>query len=601
MMKKLLFAAALLAALPWGAAAQVEKRVEVTKAYVPSVESAVKLAVEPDRTDTVKLRPEIDYTITPLSLRTTLATRPIRPATVTYWEFNRPLPFYLKAGAGYPAGSVLDFYAATQNPSTGYVLGYVNHAGRYADLRNAFGTKATAWRMRNRIGAAAGKYLGKHILEGEVSYDHRIYHRYGVFSGPDELYPYRPGSRVMFGDADVALRLGDDFRDLSRVNFEVTLRGGLFSADPEVYAFDRPGEGEDPAAGSGSRKRAAESRQTSLGASARIARAFGRHRFSIDAEYGYVSGGKIVKDYGLHRIRAGVRYGVDGGVVRFEAGADFYRDKVKDADAGNYLIPFLRMDFNLGTAGLKPFLEIDGGVWENSFRTLVRMNPYVANGRWEAKSSVNYDGRFGIGGSLWRNRFTYRAYAGFSIRDNRLYWYAADEYGADGIPLIGAGAFLTEPGRQTVTSINGEAEFRPVQQLLLSLGMHGYLYNDEAEIGFAGRTDERFALKNGAPSFEGDAGIRYEGRKIAFGVRVLLTSERSWTTGYARVAEETSFRAVTFTAPFAADLRVNFDWKVSHRVTLFAEGYNLADRPLYRYPLYREYGAGFTLGVKANF
>ena len=119
MMKRILFAAALLAALPCSVSAQVEKRVEVTKAYVPSVESAAKLAVVPDMTDTVKMRPEIDYTITPLSLQTTLATRPIRPATVTYWEFNRPLPFYLKVGAGYPLNSVLDFYASSQNPGTG--------------------------------------------------------------------------------------------------------------------------------------------------------------------------------------------------------------------------------------------------------------------------------------------------------------------------------------------------------------------------------------------------------------------------------------------------------------------------------------------------
>ena len=177
MMKRILFAAALLAALPCSVSAQVEKRVEVTKAYVPSVESAAKLAVVPDMTDTVKMRPEIDYTITPLSLQTTLATRPIRPATVTYWEFNRPLPFYLKAGAGYPLNSVLDFYASSQNPGTGYVVGYVNHEGRYAKIKNDFGIRNNSTRMLNRIGAAAGNDFGKPILEGDLSYENRMYHR----------------------------------------------------------------------------------------------------------------------------------------------------------------------------------------------------------------------------------------------------------------------------------------------------------------------------------------------------------------------------------------------------------------------------------------
>ena len=176
-MKRMLFVAALMAALPWGASAQVEKRVEVTKAYVPSVEGASKLAVVPDMTDTVKMRPEIDYTITPLSLQTTLATRPIRPATVTYWEFNRPLPFYLKAGMGYPFNSVLDFYASSQNPGTGYVVGYVNHEGRYSKIGNDFGVKNNSTRMLNRIGAAAGKYFGRHVLEGDLSYENRMYHR----------------------------------------------------------------------------------------------------------------------------------------------------------------------------------------------------------------------------------------------------------------------------------------------------------------------------------------------------------------------------------------------------------------------------------------
>lgn len=231
-MKRMLFVAALMAALPWGASAQVEKRVEVTKAYVPSVEGASKLAVVPDMTDTVKMRPEIDYTITPLSLQTTLATRPIRPATVTYWEFNRPLPFYLKAGMGYPFNSVLDFYASSQNPGTGYVVGYVNHEGRYSKIGNDFGVKNNSTRMLNRIGAAAGKYFGRHVLEGDLSYENRMYHRYGMYLAPDISADAVPGSMADYGDANIAVRFGDDFQDLSRVNFEIAIRGGMFSTIP---------------------------------------------------------------------------------------------------------------------------------------------------------------------------------------------------------------------------------------------------------------------------------------------------------------------------------------------------------------------------------
>ncbi len=572
-MKRFLFAAALAAVLPWSAGAQVEKQVEVTKAYVPSLERATKLAVVPDMTDTTRIYPDIDYTITPLSLQTSLETRPIRPAKVTYWEFNRPTPFYLKVGAGYPLNSVLDFYASSQNPGTGYIVGYVNHEGRFADLRNDYGLKNNSTRMFNRFGAAAGKYLGRHLLEGDLSYTNRMYHRYGAWTSDDAAAdsPVVPGAQVDYGHADVRVRLGDDFKDLSRMNFDISLRGGLF--------FDysrRPGYND-------------RARQTTFGADARIARAFGRHRLSARVGYERQAGQKAIADYTGQTVRAGLRYGIDGGLVRLHAGADYYHVHVDGVESENYVIPCARLDFNLGTPGLRPFVEVDGDVRDNSYRSLTGQNPYLRNPSVLDKYSVDYNLRFGIGGSLWRGRMNYRAYGAFSIHDNHVYWLGLRGLVADAgaAPMWDAGSFLPATGRQTVTSIHGEIEYRPVTTLELRLGLHGYLYNDE----------EKF--HNGAPSFRGDFAIRYNGRKIAFGAGVLLQSSRSWSilTGTGE-SEEPS---MTAGVPFGADLRVHFDWKVSDRVMLFAEGRNLADRPLYDIVGYRDYGAHFTVGVKANF
>lgn len=578
MMKRILFAAALLAALPWSVNAQVEKQVEVTKAYVPSVESASKLSVVPDMTDTVKMRPEIDYAITPLSLQTTLATRPIRPATVTYWEFNRPLPFYLKAGAGYPLNSVLDFYASSQNPGTGYVVGYVNHEGRYAKIKNDFGVKNNSTRMLNRIGAAAGKYLGKHILEGDVSYENRLYHRYGIYAAPGAQASYMPGARIDFGDANIALRFGDDFQDLSRVNFEIALHGGLFMDYPELNTGDNSEPDNGPAYGG-------KSRQTTLAAHGKIARAFGRHRLSAEVGYERMDGGKMLEDHRQQLVHAALRYGIEGGVVRLEAGADYYHDDNKGVDAENYILPFLRLDFNLGTDGLKPFVELDGAVNENSYRSLTRQNPYVRAALWGDKSSVDYNGRFGICGSIWRGKFDYRVYAGGSIRDNHIYWY-----GYDVRDVILLGALNGSYGRQTVFSFNGEVTWRPVSGFRTELAAHGYIYNDD---------DTK--LHNGAPSFKGKLHAQYDGRKIAFGAGVWLQSVRKWSWVEQSASEPSEANYTTYEVPFAVDLRVNLDWKVSGRVTLFAEGRNLINRRLYEYPWHPEYGANFTVGVKANF
>lgn len=141
------------------------------------------------------------------------------------------------------------------------------------------------------------------------------------------------------------------------------------------------------------------------------------------------SGQKSLEGSSQQLIHAALRYGFAGGVVRFDVGADYYRDRTEFegepsnlVKSENYVIPFAWLDFNLGTPGLKPFFEADGAVTPNDFRALTLENPYVASSTWLDKSSVDYNFRLGLGGSLWRSRFDYRVYAGVSVRDNHLFW-----------------------------------------------------------------------------------------------------------------------------------------------------------------------------------
>ena len=150
--------------------------------------------------------------------------------------------------------------------------------------------------------------------------------------------------------------------------------------------------------------------------------------------------------------------------------------------------------------------------------------------------------------------------------------------------------------RQTVLSFGGEVAYRPVSELTLSLGIHGYSYND-AKQNISDHAQER--LESGEPNFTCDFGVHYRGRKVSFGVEARMQSERKWTTLYGDIFEAET--AAPFVAPFAIDLRAVFDWRISSRVAIFAEGRNLLDRRLYEYPWYPEYGANCTVGVKLNF
>lgn len=156
--------------------------------------------------------------------------------------------------------------------------------------------------------------------------------------------------------------------------------------------------------------------------------------------------------------------------MRLEAGADYYHDKVKTVDAENYIIPFVRLNLNLGTDGLCPFFEMDGSVDDNGFRSLTRQNPYVAAAFWQTKSSVDYNGRFGIGGSIWRGKFDYRVYAGFSVRDNHPYWYVSDNYAIDGEKTAVAGAMQPGTGPSDRTFLQRRSDVASGEQFPDGIG-----------------------------------------------------------------------------------------------------------------------------------
>ena len=574
MMKQLLLGAMALFA-PIVVSAQVEKQVEVTKAYEPTIEQATKLSISPDRTDTTHMRPEIDYTITPLALETSLKTRPINPAQLTYWEFNRPRPYYLRAGVGYPWQSVADFYVATQQPSIGYALAYFNHKGRYGDIKNDYGLKRDATRIDNRIGGAAGRYVGPRAVEFEVDYRHHQTRRYGM-ALPAELAIV--GRKVGYSDLSASLRFGDDFQHLERINYAVWLQGDLFFDSRDLL------DG------------AAQGRENSWSVGGKVAHSFSGHEVAVDAAYYRQAGVDYLEGHGQHQYKLGGRYGKRSEKYNLEAGVDYYFDHFKQGEqliSENYLFPFLRFDFDLFSDAVKPFVEVDGSLDRNDLQRLMEANPYLALNTWLPRSTVTWEGRAGITGNSKNNLFAYRAYVDFGLSDNQCYWLLpANEI--TNPHTTSAGYMIPYLGRQSRLSLAGELTYRPH----LSWTIDG-------AVRFTTYTDDDTLIKNGQPAVEGHLAVRYASRKIRFGVKAELMSARTWSYVNTEVllhpAADKELFVGSYKAPATVNLSADFEWMISGSIALFAEADNLFCSKLYRYPTMPEYGANCMLGVRLAF
>lgn len=545
---------------PLASSAQVAKQVEVTKAYVPEVSEAVKLPIVPNMVDTVKMHPDIEYRITPLMYSTDLATHQFKPATVTYWEFNRPMAFYAKLGAGYPLNSIADVYASTYNARVGYVMAYVNHQGQYGDIRNYQGVKTDAVQVQTRAGVAGGVFWGRRMFEGDVWYQSDMNRRYAD-----------TGLGVDFEDVNLKLRLGDDFVDLSRFNFNIEVQGSYFHDKSEWLSTTRP-----------------NIQQADFGAKAKIARRFGRHTIGMNAGYDGYWGIKDYSDYRNNIASAGLHYGYASDFLEFELGADYYYDHSATTfkKAHHYVIPRARIQLNVSARDIiTPFVALDGSLHNNSYYSLVERNPYFDffdPALMTLPNTVDYNLSFGIDGHFARDKFSYRLYANMDFIENSLYWYNYD------IMWIRA-----ENARQNIMSLNLEFEYKPVNKFILAAGVHGYIYTDFTDIC------------NGRSPIDGYVRARYTFGKFAIGASADVRGVSKWSS-FERIDPEQpalpeNMRMRNLTAPFYVNVGLNFDWKVAEHCTVFLEGRNLANMNIYPWAFYREYGANFTVGAKFQF
>ena len=572
------------------ASAQVTKQVEVTKNFAPEIGEARKMDIAPNMVDTITLRPEIDYTVTPRSFASALGTHRFNPATVTYWEYQRKYPFYLKLGAGYPLNTVGDFYATTHRADVGYLTGYINHYGQYSKLKYYNGFDGNYYKdnrsmqMNNKFGVMGGKYFGRYTLSGDLYYCMDTYHRYPFHNQTtDEGAPIMEYKRrkIDSDDVNLALSFGDAFADYSFLNFKVYAEANLYNDKSENFiAGDHY-------------------QQMNVKAGATIAREITkRSALTLNVNYDGYYGLKSLKNYDNSIVGLDLRYRYRSGkLIDLTAGAKvLYDNNPADAVKQNrwHAFPYLALSLNINDKGVfVPYVEVNGELQNNSYSSLVRRNPYMAilggaDGSLSADSVVPntelYNVRFGVSGHSASSKFAYRFYANMSFMKNAVYWYNINQI-----------FFGVESASRNIWSLCGAVDYKPISQLLLTAQVKGSLYNGDASV------------EDAMPNVEALLRARYTHKKFTVGLSAELYGPTKWTCiqDYSLFWPETTMpvNSDVFRAPTSLNLSLYGDYRASKTCTVYAEVNNIVGDvlPTYHWAFYREMGASFTVGVKLQF
>lgn len=589
-MKRYIAILMMLCVMPLAASAEVYKHVEVTKKYTPEIGDAQKKDIAPNMVDTITIRPEIDYTITPRSFASALGTHRFSPASVTYWEYKHKYPFYLKLGAGYPLNTVGDLYASAHRADVGYLTGYINHFGQYAKLKYMDGFDGSNYKdnrslqMDNKFGIMGGKYFGRYTLTGDLYYRMNLYHRYPLHNQlaedgtPIMEYKHR---KIDFENVNFSLAFGDSFIDYSKLNFKVHALMDWYNDKSELFV-----EGD-------------HYQQMNVKIGGALARKIARHSaLTLNIDYDGYYGMKSLSEYKNTIIGADLRYRYhSGGLVDVTAGVKILSDhnpadEVKQNRC--HAFPYLSLSLNINDKGVfVPYVEVNGELQNNSYYSLVRRNPYVAilggaDGSLTAGGVVPntelYNVRFGVSGHSESSKFAYRFYANMSFMKNAIYWYNINQI-----------FFGVESASRNIWSLCGAVDYRPISQLLITAQVKGSIYTNFSNV------------EDAMPNVEALVRARYVHNKFTAGVSLELIGPTKWTCiqDYSLFMPTTTLNTQTgvFRAPTSLNLSLHGDYRVSKTCTIYGEVNNvLGDlMPTYNWAFYREMGASFTVGVKVLF
>ncbi len=575
-MKRYIFIiAALLVAGTVAAQDDISKQLEVTKAYTPKVGQAVKLPVEPRMIDTVQLRPEIDYSITPTAWRTAFGSEKYEPAMMSVVPFEKNRPLYLRIGAGFPLQSTADLYFNPYMGTKSTFGMFFNHRGSYSKIENELGLKPKSAEMLNAFGLYGSRHYSRYKLEGGAGYDNRMYSPYGVI--PRTIAGVDPANVVNsmavesynLGKISGNISFGDTFTDLSKLNFRVGLDMGVAHEKSDFYQMD-------------------------IDAWAVISKMFTAvHGFELVLyERGVVS---LDDDYGGNStvFSLSPAYLLSLNKFKLKAGVDLsYIHDELDTKSHFVFSPKVAATLNIANGYFTPYLTLGSELLDGSYEALSRRNPYMTG---SSLTGWTYDLRLGFSGNV-NSVFSYNIYGGMSWLKNYT-------------------AFIGNQHTVAISDVQTRVYYSPLG--FLPYADDGTMSVFGAELGLQnlggfsmklganwnGYDFKNFPVPIGLPKYEAELGLAYSHKKFKVSAGANFMGPRKFCdlknggmpiTDWAADTEISSVKATV-------DISAGFEYNVSKSFGVFIEGRNLANQKLYPYNHYRGLGANVMLGIKAVF
>jgi len=529
-------------------AQEINKQVEVTKAYEPIVADAFKINHLPVINDTVKLKPYFNYVVAKRPVSTQFQIQPISAAKMVGEPISRLYRGYARAGFGNyitPMAELSFTDLRSDKHSWGIYMG--NHSS-FGDI-----TLADDSKVSNTFSHSAFNLYGKYFLKNAVFsanayYKHDYYTYYGYDTAIDTAAQFAGGNQG-FNTIGADLEFKSTHIDSSHVNYRANL--------DYHYFFD-----------------AFDFKEHKVLFDGKIDKYWGKELVAIDVMTKYFNRDAFSDTSSNLQIGLNPNLSSYNKRWRVNIGVDFILDGF-NSEFETRLYPQLNIQYDIINQYFIPYIEVDGHLETNNYAKMAAENPYILPGQTFRNTNHKLVLGGGVKGNFSKNFYYHFSY-NYSLIDD-MYFFKNDFSSPD------KGKFIVEYDNIRLMKMYGQLTFKPMNKLDFELNGSYYQYN-------MGNPNIEPWHK---PDFEANFITHYQFKnKLLFELNVFAVGTRYYKPDAGAIAEKIE--------PLI-DANLGVEYKFTKMFSAFGRFNNIAAQKSQLWYLYPMHRFNFMLGVNYTF
>ena len=533
----------------------LNREVEVTKAYTPTISDANKLNSMPEIKEEESQKPNFNYNIKSQPFFSSFSVTPLKAATIETAPHAQRGYGLVRAGLGTyykPYGEV--FFNNLNSKNTVFGI-HAMHMSSWGNVELKGGDKVDAPFMNNEVELFIKHTIQNSILSVDLNLDHNAFNYYGYPEGPVPA-PLKEGeqdinyfgTKQAFTKGGVHVDLDDPGADMDEEEFG-------FSLDYHYFGTKT------------------EQRENFANLTFNMRRPMTSGVGLLDAglEYAQINNVTLPGDSVLGKTSTTVLFGKPAWYLGDEKanvtlGLNAWFILQTDEDTQAKLAPNIRANWAPVEDILKIYAGIDGAFRHNYYSKIAYENPFV-NPDHNLQNSMQQIRFFGGFDGRMSKKTTYKVSAEYAINNNNPFYYLNENYYFDPdynpAPLVVDNTFAILYDDMNRLKLNAEILYASSDRMNLSVGVNYYSYKMDKQ-------EEAWNL----PSWDASVSLAYKvTEQLSVTADIYLIGDRK-----ALIVEESGSlipedlpTRKSFTLDTAFDLNLKGNYQLTNKFSVFAQ------------------------------